>query len=245
LLARIFLRGLDIIEAFINADSFDEAKQIMENLSWVQHELADHYTSSLVTEKTNELRKRFDDIVAAILKRDDFTDIDNYSVNPPKDLLAKLKIAASRGDVQFHQAYISMLGKIRQNFSQAIDQINVIELRQVLIVAKQWDVLVRNIRQWRSQHSSMEKYLQVQLNVDLISDETTRFERQREEFFSHLMILISTLRNINSKLKDLLPFKLDIVKLEEEIKRKAKRLGDQLLKIASKSNLSPRDSDDF
>ncbi|CAF4894014.1 unnamed protein product, partial [Rotaria sp. Silwood1] len=397
LLARIILRGLDIIEAFINADSFDEAKQIMENLSWVQHELADHYTSSLVTEKTNELRKRFDDIVAAILKRDDFTDIDNYSVNPPKDLLAKLKIAASRGDVQFHQAYISMLGKIRQNFSQAIDQvrsvslnerpakirslknalsflpeelqnsfklqidelgnsfvdeekthrrdldeilrltddddrtikkiagfaqrykeqnrqelfeilraeiskrlydyqidvetslnrqdmqsaidnvkkiilyrdstdsyipevvgiyknvrdliaiskINVIELRQVLIVAKQWDVLVRNIRQWRSQHSSMEKYLQVQLNVDLISDETTRFERQREEFFSHLMILISTLRNINSKLKDLLPFKLDIVKLEEEIKRKAKRLGDQLLKIASKSNLSPRDSDDF
>ncbi|CAF2770029.1 unnamed protein product [Rotaria sp. Silwood2] len=496
LLSRIIIRGLDVIEAFLNVDSFDEAKQIMENLSWVQHELADHYTSSLVIEKTNELRKRFDDIVVAILKRYDFTDIDNYSVNPPKDLLAKLKTAASRGDVQFHQAYISMLGNIRESFSQAIDQVrsaslnerpkkirsfknalcflpdelqntfklqidelgnsfmdeekthkrdldevlrrtddddrtikkiagfaqrykdqnmhelfeilraeisrrlydyqidvetslnrqdmqsaidivkkiilyrdsidsyfpevvgiyknvrdligkhfshcadtltniatieqcqivekafsnmiicidfsmtlgtkdknfvpdnvlqngckkfqnmceyidensknyrlaiskmNVIELRQVLIVAKQWDVLVRNIRQWRPQHSSMEKYLQgitnvilhadmiielerainnliVQLNVDLISDETTRFERRREEFFSHLMILISTLRNINSKLKDLLPFKLDIEKLEEEIKRKVKRLGDQLLSIASKSDLSQRDSDKF
>ncbi|CAF1312118.1 unnamed protein product [Rotaria sordida] len=145
---------------------------------------------------------------------------------------------------------------------------NVIELRQVLIIAKRWDVLIQKIRQCHSKHTLMKNVLQdtanvilyadmivelekeinnliVQLNIDLISDDTTLFERQREEFFSNLMKLISTLRQINSKLKDLLPFRLDIEKLEEELKKKVTRLGDQLLTIASKTDLSQQDSDKF
>ncbi|CAF1383648.1 unnamed protein product [Rotaria sordida] len=145
---------------------------------------------------------------------------------------------------------------------------NVIELRQVLIIAKRWDVLIQKIRQCHSKHTLMKNVLQdtanvilyadmivelekernnliVQLNIDLISDDTTLFERQREEFFSNLMKLISALRQINSKLKDLLPFRLDIEKLEEELKKKVTRLGDQLLTIASKTDLSQQDSDKF
>ncbi|CAF3880850.1 unnamed protein product [Rotaria sordida] len=145
---------------------------------------------------------------------------------------------------------------------------NVIELRQVLIIAKRWDVLIQKIRQCHSKHTLMKNVLQdtanvilyadmivelekeinnliVQLSIDLISDDTTLFERQREEFFSNLMKLISTLRQINSKLKDLLPFRLDIEKLEEELKKKVTRLGDQLLTIASKTDLSQQDSDKF
>ena len=124
-LSGIILRALNTIEVFMNVDSFVEAEQGMENLSWVQHQLAGHYTSSLVTEQTNELRNKVNGLVIEISKRDDFSDINNYFVNPPKDLLAKLKMVASRGDVRFHQAYTSTLAKIRQNFSQAIDKVHV------------------------------------------------------------------------------------------------------------------------
>ena len=86
---------------------------------------------------------------------------------------------------------------------------------------------------------------ETQLNVELISDNTTRFEREREDFFNNLMKLISTLREINCKLKDLLPFPLNIEKLEEELKKKARRLSDQLRTIASKIDLSQRDFKKF
>ena len=495
-LSGILLRGLNSIQAFMNTDSFSEAEQGMENLSWLQRQLAGHCTSTLVTEKATELRQKLDEIVAEISKRDDFADINNYSVNPPKDLLTKLKMVASRGDARFHQAYISTLEKIRQDFSQAVDKVrhasleersgqihllnhalcflpeelqtpfklqidelnklftdkektyrrdleealrraseddraitklgalaqrystenmhefseilhaevtrklydyrinvesslskqdmqsavdimktivkyresvgsyipevegiyknvreliiksfahcfdtladiatveqadilhqafsniiicidfsmtihstvetflpenvfqygsekfqnmceyfdenskkyriaiskrNVVELHQVLIVAERWDGLVQKIRQCRLKYASMRNlfreitniflyadmiaeleretnHLKTQLNVELISDDTRLFERKRDEFFINLMKLISILREMNSKLKDILPFRLDIEQLEVELQNKVTRLGNQLLTTASKTDLSQQDSDKF
>ncbi|CAF4857658.1 unnamed protein product, partial [Rotaria sp. Silwood1] len=123
ILSRIILRGLRSIETFIDADSFSEAEQGMENLSRVQRELAGYYISQSVNEKCEELRERINLIVSEILKKTDFTDVNNYSVNPPKDLLAKLKMVASHGSARFIQAYHSILGKVKQSFSLAINEV--------------------------------------------------------------------------------------------------------------------------
>ncbi|CAF3193876.1 unnamed protein product [Rotaria sp. Silwood2] len=56
---------------------------------------------------------------------------------------------------------------------------------------------------------------------------------------------MSTLKEIDSKLQDVLPFKINIDKLEEEFKKKIQKLDTQLLTIASKDELSIRDSDQF
>ena len=491
-LSSIILKALNSIQALVNVDSFGEAEQRMEKLTWVQHELAGLCTLSSVTEKTDELRKRLDGIVLEVLKRDDFADISSYSLNPPKDFLAKLKKAALSGDDRFHEAYTSTLGKIRHSFSQAIDKVravssderagqirllnyalpflpeelqtlfkvsiddlsklfiddekkqrrvleeilrkvddddaaimnlgalaqtystenrpelleilraniskklsdyrmhiesslnrqdmqsavdimrkiiryresvgsylseveeiykkvrdlimkniaycfdtladiatieqakiaenafsnvtvcidfdatvkkclptsvwrygsekcqsmyeyfeenskkyrvaisamNIDELHQALTVAKRWDGLVQRIRYSRSRNASMKTFLQdttnivlyadmlvelekeindlkTQLTVELISDDTTRFESRRNEFYRDLKKTITTLRQINLKLKDLLPSKLNIEQLEEELKNKVVLLGNQLLTIASKTDLSQRDCDRF
>ncbi|CAF4640808.1 unnamed protein product [Rotaria sp. Silwood1] len=184
ILSDTIIQGFDAIEALINIDSFLEAEQGMKNLSRVQRELAAYCTSTALIEKSKELRERLDGIVNEILQRD-FEDINTYSMNSPKDLITKLRIIALRGNARFNQVYNIMLGKIRQNFSTAIEQVRAAALE----------------------------------------------ERVNKE--------------IDSKLKDILPFKVDIDKLEEELKKKIQKLGAQLLAIASKSELSSRDSDQF
>ncbi|CAF3541480.1 unnamed protein product [Rotaria socialis] len=123
ILSRIILRGLRSIETFIDTDSFPEAEQGMENLSRVQRELAGYCISQSVNEKFQELRERINLLVSEILKKNDFTDVNNYSLNPPKDLLAKLKMAASHGSARFIQPYRSILGKVKQSFSLAINEV--------------------------------------------------------------------------------------------------------------------------
>ncbi|CAF3697929.1 unnamed protein product [Rotaria sp. Silwood1] len=495
ILSDTIIQGFDAIEALINIDSFLEAEQGMKNLSRVQRELAAYCTSTALIEKSKELRERLDGIVNEILQRD-FEDINTYSMNSPKDLITKLRIIALRGNARFNQVYNIMLGKIRQNFSTAIEQVraaaleervnkvrslngalcflpdelqapfkmqidelsklvtdeekalrrdlnevlknvddddhtirklgilaqryskqnanelfetlrtetlkklqlyqenvasaldrqdmqfainiakkilkykesvgsyipeieavsknirdliikhflnccdtlvnistieqthiveeafqniiicisfsttfheeteqflpkhvlqngsdsfqkmyqylyqnsekyhiaikemHIVQLYKILIIAKQWDGLLEKIKKCHLKHESVQvlikditnvisytnmiaelqkeiSYLKDQLDVELISYDTTQFEKKREEFFGHLMKLLNTLKEIDSKLKDILPFKVDIDKLEEELKKKIQKLGAQLLAIASKSELSSRDSDQF
>ena len=122
ILAEIILRGLDSIEAFMKADSFSEAEQGMETISQVQRELAGYCQSEKVKKKGEELRKKLDDIVNDVLKRNEFSDINQFSVNPPKDLLAKLKAVSAYGSAKFTQAYTTMIRKTRQTFSIALEE---------------------------------------------------------------------------------------------------------------------------
>ncbi|CAF1382416.1 unnamed protein product, partial [Didymodactylos carnosus] len=69
-LSKISSKGLRSIKDFMNADSFSEAEQGMENLSCVQRELAGYYTSNFVADES-EVRKKSDSIVSDISKRYD------------------------------------------------------------------------------------------------------------------------------------------------------------------------------
>ncbi|CAF0892446.1 unnamed protein product [Didymodactylos carnosus] len=387
ILFRIFLRGLDSIGAFMDADSFSEAEQGMENLSRVQRELAGYCTSKCVTEKSEELRERVNCIVSEILKRSDFADVNNYSVNPPKDLLAKLRMVASHGSARFTQAYNSMLGKVRQSFSLAINEVRNAPLHERGVKIRslnyalyflpedlqtyyklQIDELSKLITDEEKAHKQdldalfinmnenehaitklgeladrfrkqslhelfnqlreqslkklhmyrtnvqtsldkqdiqsavsiikkismyeeslgtyipekdkeffpenelqnaeegfqkMSQYLyenskkcqpaleemdiielsKVMLNY-MLSDETTKFEIKREEFFSNLMRTIEILRAINLKFKDILSSTSEVDKLQD-LKTKIERISEQLITKASRKELSPKDADDF
>ncbi|CAF0934036.1 unnamed protein product [Adineta steineri] len=123
ILAGILFRGLSSIEAFMQADSFFEAEQGMERLSQIQRELTGYCVSKDVEKKGTQLRGRIDSIVTEILDRNDFSDVNKYSVDPPKDLLTQLKLVAAHGNARFTQAYTSIIGKIRQNFNLAIEDV--------------------------------------------------------------------------------------------------------------------------
>ncbi|CAF1373585.1 unnamed protein product [Rotaria sp. Silwood1] len=87
--------------------------------------------------------------------------------------------------------------------------------------------------------------LKAQLDVELISDETTKFEAKREEFFSQLKKSISKLKEIDAKLQDVLPTSVNAKESEENLKMKAKKIGKQLLDTASKPELNQVECDHF
>ena len=74
-------------------------------------------------------------------------------------------------------------------------------------------------------------------NLEIVTDDTKLFERNREDFFKNLMISLSKVIDSNLKIKDFLKAKLDISALEEEciqvLKSKAEEIGNNLNAIAS------------
>ena len=110
---------------FIDHNSFLEAEHSMENLIRAQYELVDHFTSKSVSNKIEELKLRLNTLDKNILQRYDFLDTNNYSMNPPKDLLAQLKKVASNGYPRYNQFYNSLMEKIRIDFDLAIDKVRV------------------------------------------------------------------------------------------------------------------------
>ncbi|CAF1296710.1 unnamed protein product [Rotaria sordida] len=124
ILSTAILNGIKNIEIFINGNSFLEAEQCMENLIHAQQDLADHYTSKFVNSKTEELKTRLNNLTDEILQFYDFADINNYSKNPPRDLLDRLKKVSSDGYARYTQVYNSLMEKIRVNFSLAVDKVH-------------------------------------------------------------------------------------------------------------------------
>ncbi|CAF4400626.1 unnamed protein product [Didymodactylos carnosus] len=148
-----------------------------------------------------------------------------------------------------------------------MEETNIVELGKTILIAKKWDKLLQSINQCQLRYnliqnllkeiksvvpfiemiSELEKLvneLKTQLNVELISGKTTKFEVKREEVFINLMKTLDRLRMINLKLKDVLSELLDVDKVEGDLKKKVERISSQLIAKASKE-LSSRDADDF
>ncbi|CAF1316643.1 unnamed protein product [Rotaria sordida] len=182
ILSRIILKGLNSIEAFMDADSFSEAEHGMETLSKVQRELAGYCISSDVTKKSDELRESLDQIVTKILERSDFEDVNKYSINSPKDLLAKLKMVASHGSARFTQAHNSMVGKIRQTFSLAIDQVHKASLNERSLKIHSLNYALCFLPE--------DLQIQFKLQIDelskLIIDEETAYRQDLERSFTNI-----------------------------------------------------------
>lgn len=123
ILSTAILNGIKNIELFIDSNSFLEAEQCTENLTRVQQELAGYYTSKLVDAKLEDIKTRLSTLPSDILERYDFVNLNNYSVNPPKDILEQLQKVVSGGYARYLQSYNSFMEKIRVNFTQAIERV--------------------------------------------------------------------------------------------------------------------------
>ncbi|CAF0901525.1 unnamed protein product [Adineta ricciae] len=120
ILSAIFLIYLESIEAYIEAECFIEAEQSMELFNRILRDLNGYYKSDEIFQKSKELNVRLQNIVAEILSQNDFTEIHNYSINPPKHILAKLEIVASKCGKKYHKAYTSMLDKLAKHWTSAM-----------------------------------------------------------------------------------------------------------------------------
>ncbi|CAF3144286.1 unnamed protein product [Rotaria sp. Silwood2] len=155
-----------------------------------------------------------------------------------------------------------------KRFQVALNEINISKLHTAMIISKKWDRFLLTINKSKSKHNLVQKLLQaikkiilyadmiselenlinrlhIQLNVELINDDTKKFEVKRDELFSNIKTTMSTLKAINSKFKDILPSTSDPNKLEENLKTKIERIISELLAQASKKELSIKDADDF
>ena len=86
--------------------------------------------------------------------------------------------------------------------------------------------------------------LKTQLNVELINDETKKFEEKREELFINLMQTLEKLRAINLKFKEFFSEPLNVDNLECDLKEKVDRISSRL-KSRATGELSLRHADDF
>ncbi|CAF1357960.1 unnamed protein product, partial [Didymodactylos carnosus] len=160
--------------------------------------------------------------------------------------------------------------KNSENYKAAIPEIHMTELKKVIKISQRWNGFLQKMKKfcennqskpveifsdalaklklYQDMYAELERkvnYLKSQLNVELISEETILFAEKRDTFFCNLMDLIDKLRAINAESKDFLPPTFDLKKTEESTKKKVQVLGDQLLKFASKVELTTVECDKF
>ncbi|CAF3676046.1 unnamed protein product [Rotaria sp. Silwood1] len=153
-------------------------------------------------------------------------------------------------------------------YQTALDTLTVDELCRTMAISKKWDILLNEVRNCRTKNNAtkalfpdvrlvtkhddmVEKVvkevddLKDKLEVELISEETTRFEKHREELFSTLKESLTTLKQIDDKLKGILPKPVNVEESEEKIKKKAEAICEQLLEVSSKPQLTTVECDRF
>ncbi|CAF4077726.1 unnamed protein product [Rotaria magnacalcarata] len=153
-----------------------------------------------------------------------------------------------------------------KNYKDALKEMAVDNLHTVMNISKKWEKLLDTVNSMKDgatkslipdvrdvvTHTAMVsdvskeiKSLKTQLDVQLMSDETTTFETKREEFFGQLKKSISKLKEIDAKLQDVLPTPVNAKESEENLIVKAKKIGKQLLDTTSKPELNQVDFNHF
>ena len=129
ILIKAILKGFDSIDTFMDGDNFTELEQGIENLESVKDELSGYYTEN-VDQEYEKIKAKLTRIIDEIMTRYDLSDLPSYPFNPPRDILAKIKQAASRGNGNFHQAHRRMVEKIKTTISQAIADMNNLSMEE-------------------------------------------------------------------------------------------------------------------
>ncbi|CAF2742119.1 unnamed protein product [Rotaria sp. Silwood2] len=96
--------------------------------------------------------------------------------------------------------------------------------------------------------SKLEKQINVlksYIDVEFITDETTKFEGKREELFKNLMNAYSISGKINSKFRDILSSPVGLEILEQQVIEKVEKIKKVLLAKAYTMDLLAKDADDF
>ena len=124
ILTKIILRKLRSIETSIDAECSSQAEENMANLICIQWEFADICTSGSITTKSNEVKKKLDDLVETVRNRYESLAIEDNLYHSPKDLFKKLDLASLHGGVKYNEIRKCVLQKISQNFTEAKDKLS-------------------------------------------------------------------------------------------------------------------------
>jgi len=155
-----------------------------------------------------------------------------------------------------------------KNFRHALENMNISDLHLAIVISEKWRNLLQQIKTCYLEDDSMRDVipdvqnivthstmlseitteiskLEARLNVELINDETTRFQPKREELYQYLRNLLNKLKEINEKLNKVLSQPVNVKESEERLKNKVQRIKDTLRDIAGKSKLNQVDCDLF
>ena len=157
------------------------------------------------------------------------------------------------------------------SFSSAIDELKLMELAQTLKNSKKWDNLLQEIKKvcssldssflhnFESIKSFENIYKEFETKVvdlsntiksqKLITRNTKKFEKDREDLYKNLMSAINKLKEINKQFKDLLGSNIDFDKLEKEtiseLNKKIEKIKNNINEETSKETLTQADCDKF
>ncbi|CAF3045236.1 unnamed protein product [Rotaria sp. Silwood2] len=153
-------------------------------------------------------------------------------------------------------------------FRISMNELNIKSMHEVIKITERWDGFLQKIKSCSCRHSLIESFLNnmksiifysdmiselmnkiidltKNFDVELTSDETTRFEVIRDQFFNNLAVSLKALKSINSEFKSKFSSISNVEKLEKELKEKVEELKRKLLVYASKDEFSLSDSDYF
>jgi hypothetical protein len=157
---------------------------------------------------------------------------------------------------------------ISNTFRISMNELNIKPLHEVINITERWDGFLQKIKNCSCRHNLIQSFLNnmksislysdmiselkkkiidltKNLDVELTSDETTRFEVQRDQFFNNLAISLKALKSISVEFKNSFSSIFDVEKLEKELKEKVEELKRKLLVCASQNEFSSSGSDHF
>ena len=145
---------------------------------------------------------------------------------------------------------------------------NIKNLHEAMNTTKQWDSFLQKVRNCRCSYRAIQEFvnsmtnitlysemkadlmkritqLAKQLDVKLMTDETTRFEKERDKLFSNIANALQTLKMIRSEFENDLLSNVDIENSEQALKKKVEEIKEKLLTSTSKDEWSLIESDAF
>ena len=157
---------------------------------------------------------------------------------------------------------------ISDRFQIDMDGLNIKSLREATSITERWDGFLSMIRISSCRHDLMQRFLtnmnniklysemiselkrktadlKRNLDVELISDESTRLEIERDQFFRNLAMTFKASKSIYSLFENILLSKSDVEEMESELRKKVKSMEDSLLKYSSEEHFSLLESDYF
>ena len=209
-------------------------------------------------EETQIVEKAFSDIVIYL----DFSETVDRNI---EILFSENVLQYAREELQKMFQY---LYNNSQNFRDASNDMNIVEIHRIIMITQKWNRFLEKLKQCRVTHILLQElliivksiilyrdmiselenlvnHLKTQVQIELINNDTIKFEIKRHELHSNIMTSIRMLKTIDLKFKDILPSMFDVNELEKNLQEKVQRIFTQLLDKVAKEELSVKDTDDF
>ena len=128
LFSTIFLKSFKSIENFLGCDCFNEAETGLEIIKKVIGDLNQVKVSNEVESKIEEFKYRIEKFAGEIMKRD-YSEMKNYALQPPKEILDVLKNLSAKNN-KFRAPYIYLQEAVRNTLISAISKLKKVSFEQ-------------------------------------------------------------------------------------------------------------------